>query len=52
MTLIAHFVCICKRKKTFELTFDGGSSGKYILELCRKCRLLESDEYLLKEIMI
>lgn len=52
MTSIIHFVCLCKRKKVFELTFDGGSSGKYVLELCKKCRLLETDDYLLEEVRI
>jgi hypothetical protein len=44
------FQCIDKNKKCYWLMYDGGSSGKYVIKLCQKCRELENDEFLIREV--
>lgn len=46
---LVSFECNCKRRKKFRLTLDGGSSGKYILELCSDCYADQNKKFLLKE---
>ena len=33
--------CHCSEKKSFRLTFDGGSLGEYVVYLCSKCNSSE-----------
>ncbi len=31
------YECECQDKKAYRLTFDGASTGQYIMEYCQKC---------------
>ena len=41
---IKIFSCKCKLPAKYRLTFDGGSTGHYIVELCKKCYEQEKDK--------
>lgn len=41
------YECECQEQKTYRLTFDGGSSGNYVVEYCKLC--YDSDD---KQFMI
>ena len=45
----ALFECRCGNPKIHKLTFDGGSSGDYILELCDDCYVFQNKEFLIDE---
>lgn len=46
---IPIFSCQCKRKKSYSLTLDGGSSGKYQLQLCKSCYQNEDKKFVISE---
>ena len=46
---LVSFECNCKRRKKFRLTFDGGSTGHYVIELCQTCHCQEDSKFLIKE---
>ncbi|HXG13603.1 MAG TPA: hypothetical protein VNK25_00535 [Candidatus Nitrosotenuis sp.] len=46
------FVCKCNRPKRHRLTFDGGSSGNYDLELCEPCYEQQDKKFLISESVI
>ncbi len=43
------FRCKCKKSKTNRVIFDGGSEGKYIVELCPKCYTNQDKKFLIEE---
>ena len=43
------YVCDCRKKKRFRLTYDGGSVGTYQLELCNKCHEERPIKFLISE---
>jgi len=46
---ISSFGCSCKRVKEYKLLFDGGSSGKYVVNLCVDCYDEEDKRFLISE---
>ena len=46
---VPAYHCICNNPKKFKLTFDGGSSGQYLLELCKSCYDKEDKQFLIAE---
>jgi|APSaa5957512493_1039668.scaffolds.fasta_scaffold06022_5 hypothetical protein len=46
---IITFICPCKNKKNHRLTLDGGSTGKYCIELCKNCYKNEDKQFLISE---
>ena len=46
---IRIFSCKCKFPRKYRLTFDGGSSGNYSIELCESCYWNEDKKYLISE---
>ena len=49
---MSTFECQCPKPKKQRLTFDGGSSGKYVVDLCEDCRDREDCEFLIGEEVI
>lgn len=49
---LSSFVCECIERKTRRLTFDGGSTGNYIVELCTKCLESFDVEFLISQEVI
>lgn len=43
------FRCKCGETKTHCLTYDGGSSGQYVLELCQSCYSEEDRQFVISE---
>jgi len=43
------FICKCKRQIKHRLTFDGGSTGEYQIELCDVCYSNEDKQFLISE---
>jgi len=43
------FECGCNNQKKVRLTFDGGSSGTYLVELCKSCYAKEDEKFLISE---
>ena len=43
------YACACVGTKRHHLTFDGGSSGSYVLALCDKCYDDEDKLFLISE---
>ncbi len=41
--------CYCKARKEHKLTFDGGETENYVVELCRKCYEVFDRRFLLSE---
>ena len=41
------FECYCSEEKKYRITFDGASTGNYIIDYCQKC--YDSDD---KQFMI
>ena len=41
-TELTEFACFCKEEKKFQIEFDGGDSGNYIVKYCQKC--FDSDD--------
>ena len=48
----AQFACKCQNSKKFKLTLDGGSTGQYVLELCKQCYEHEDKRFLISEEML
>jgi len=44
------YVCPCNTPKAFRLTIDGGSTGNYTVELCKKCHSQEKFQHVVSEI--
>ena len=34
---IIEYECNCTEDKKFRVVFDGGSTGNYIVDFCKKC---------------
>ncbi|WP_428324350.1 hypothetical protein [Nitrosopumilus sp.] len=32
-----EYECECAKEKKYKVVFDGGDTGKYIVEYCQKC---------------
>jgi len=45
-------ICACKRPKTHQLRFDGGSSGEYTISVCRVCHSEIDREFLITEMKL
>ena len=43
------YTCSCSSAKKFRLTYDGGSSGTYQLELCDACHNEKPTKFLIAE---
>ena len=43
------FECQCNKQKKVRLTFDGGTSGSYHIELCKSCFEKEDEEFLISK---
>ena len=41
--------CKCEKKLFTRLTFDGGSSGEYVISLCEECNRSVDREFLVSE---
>ena len=41
--------CLCKEAKIYRLTFDGGSTGNYLVELCFACYKNQDKSFLITE---
>lgn len=39
---IQEFECECESEKQFRATFDGGCSGRYVIDFCKIC--FENDD--------
>lgn len=46
------YSCSCSSSKKFRLTYDGGSTGEYQLELCQRCHDEKPRKFLLSEVEI
>ena len=46
---ISPFSCICKKKKTHKLVFDGGVLGNYTINLCSSCYLTQDKKFMITE---
>lgn len=46
---IRDFECKCEGAKTHRLTYDGGSSGQYVVEFCRQCYEKEDKNFMISE---
>ena len=46
---MSKYVCKCTSKKEFNLTFDGGSTGKYVIFLCERCYRTVDRRFLISE---
>jgi len=42
-------ICACKGPKIHNLTFDGGSVGKYTISVCKACHSDIDKEFLIRE---
>ena len=47
MSSLVFLECKCAEAKTHHLTFDGGSSGQYTVDMCEKCNLSENKSFLI-----
>ena len=52
MVFESVFRCKCKKSKTNRVIFDGGSEGKYAIELCPKCYEHHDKKFLIEEEII
>ncbi len=43
------FVCPCSSEKSHRLIFDGGSTGQYVVEFCKRCYQKEDKRFLISE---
>ncbi len=50
--MISIFQCKDNRKKKLRVTFDGGSTGTYVVCVCEKCSELDNFEFVIKEELI
>ena len=41
--------CMCKKPKKYRLVFDGGSSGKYSIDMCSICYESDDKEFVISE---
>jgi hypothetical protein len=44
-----NFRCFCKLPKKHRLIFDGGSSGQYTIDLCKRCYRQQDKRFLIFE---
>ncbi|MGI0008521.1 MAG: hypothetical protein ACRD92_02765 [Nitrosopumilaceae archaeon] len=49
MNEITIFQCKCQKPKMSRLTFDGGSSGQYVVEICQECYKDDDKKFLVSE---
>lgn len=42
----------CSHKQEFRMEYSCKETGNYVLEICKKCRDSESNEFLVREEMI
>ena len=47
MNTPTFFQCKCSDEKKHRLTFDGGSSGQYNIDLCEKCNIKDDKSFLI-----
>lgn len=43
----SEYECECTEPRVYRLTFDGGSSGNYVVEYCQKCYNEDDKQFLL-----
>lgn len=46
---VIAFECKCNDGKTHRLTFDGGQSGPYKVDLCHNCYKIEDKQFMVSE---
>ncbi len=44
---IPFFDCNCMDVKKYQLKFDGGDSGQYVVEYCQKCYDSDDKQFML-----
>jgi hypothetical protein len=42
--------CLCSEEKTYHIIFDGGSSGPYSVDLCKKCFDQDDKKWILSDV--
>lgn len=46
------YICPCDLPKVFRIKVDGGSSGPYSIEICKKCHSEKKIQFVMEEIQI
>lgn len=52
MSSFVFLECKCSEEKKHRLTFDGGVSGQYTVDVCEKCYQKEDKEFLIREYIV
>ena len=45
-------ICACKRPKTHQMKFDGGTLGVYSISVCKACHSEIDREFLITEVKL
>ncbi len=47
-----EYECNCSEDKKFRITFDGDSTGNYVIEYCEKCYASDDHQFMVSMEML